>query len=260
MRTWIKSPLLPKRIVDVSRHTRSLQTVYGFRNPWYPWFTAGEVQRTVNGSYQIIPYQIRTVSTRAQRRKEKLGQVSSEHNPLVNENDITDDQPEWLKFEDSRHSKNRATNWDGAWDGANVEFSDLGIHPALVESLQNLGIIVPTDIQRRAIPLITRGKDCILASPTGTGKTLSFILPFIQRIYEFHDAVEMSRNNAENYDNPLSHMRPWVVLCLRRDLCAQVCPIFHFVIIYMICVFFCTGYSDDATTGYPRISLNPIIS
>lgn len=111
---------------------------------------------------------------------------------------------------------------DVSGDGSRTSFSDLGLHPALVEGLHNLEIFEPTNIQCQAIPLITQGKDCILSSPTGTGKTLSYLMPLLQRIYEFHDAVDSSRQNARSVDNPLSHIRPWVILSLRRDLCAQV--------------------------------------
>ncbi|MCL2855420.1 MAG: DEAD/DEAH box helicase [Defluviitaleaceae bacterium] len=44
------------------------------------------------------------------------------------------------------------------------------------------GIVAPTDIQRDAIPHILGGRDIIAQSPTGTGKTLSYLLPIFAGI------------------------------------------------------------------------------
>jgi superfamily II DNA/RNA helicase len=40
----------------------------------------------------------------------------------------------------------------------------------------------PTSIQTQAIPLITAGRDVIAESPTGTGKTLAYLLPVLDKI------------------------------------------------------------------------------
>lgn len=40
----------------------------------------------------------------------------------------------------------------------------------------------PSKIQEKAIPLILEGKDVIAESPTGTGKTLAYLLPVIERL------------------------------------------------------------------------------
>ncbi|MBI5507521.1 MAG: DEAD/DEAH box helicase [Deltaproteobacteria bacterium] len=43
------------------------------------------------------------------------------------------------------------------------------------------GIEAPTPVQQRAIPLVLAGKDVIIQSGTGTGKTLAYVLPLLQR-------------------------------------------------------------------------------
>ncbi|MCL2377327.1 MAG: DEAD/DEAH box helicase [Defluviitaleaceae bacterium] len=53
---------------------------------------------------------------------------------------------------------------------------------ALTQKLEAMGIVTPTDIQRRAIPIIAEKRDLIAQSPTGTGKTLAYLLPIISRI------------------------------------------------------------------------------
>ncbi|MBI5147644.1 MAG: DEAD/DEAH box helicase [Parcubacteria group bacterium] len=61
-------------------------------------------------------------------------------------------------------------------------FSDLGIAPALLEALSRLKYLTPTPIQRQAIPAAVQGKDIVGVAQTGTGKTLAFGIPMIQRL------------------------------------------------------------------------------
>jgi ATP-dependent RNA helicase RhlE len=64
-----------------------------------------------------------------------------------------------------------------------MNFSELGLHPALERRCEALGYIEPTPIQKQAIPLILGGSDLIGCAETGTGKTAAFLLPMIQRIF-----------------------------------------------------------------------------
>ncbi len=54
--------------------------------------------------------------------------------------------------------------------------------PALLDILERLRFTLPTPIQRQAIPVAVEGKDVIGVAQTGTGKTLAFGLPLIQRL------------------------------------------------------------------------------
>ncbi len=63
------------------------------------------------------------------------------------------------------------------------QFSDLGINVELVQSLADIQISVPTDIQKKVIPLILNQKeDLVVLAKTGTGKTAAFGLPLLQLI------------------------------------------------------------------------------
>ena len=64
----------------------------------------------------------------------------------------------------------------------NQSFASLGIPGYLLEKLKNDNIRVPTGVQAEAIPLILQGKDIIGQSPTGTGKTLAYLLPLLTGI------------------------------------------------------------------------------
>lgn len=62
------------------------------------------------------------------------------------------------------------------------DFYGLTIAPRLLEKLDSLGFQTPTPIQYKAIPIIIEGKDMIGIAQTGTGKTLAFGIPMIQRL------------------------------------------------------------------------------
>jgi ATP-dependent RNA helicase RhlE len=61
-------------------------------------------------------------------------------------------------------------------------FHGLGIAPRLLEILSHKGFKSPTPIQAQAIPIAIQGKDLMGIAQTGTGKTLGFGLPMLQRI------------------------------------------------------------------------------
>lgn len=63
-----------------------------------------------------------------------------------------------------------------------LNFHSLGIAPQILRSLEIHGFKQPTPIQRDAIPLIAVGNDLIGIAQTGTGKTMAFGIPLIQRL------------------------------------------------------------------------------
>ncbi|WP_308860277.1 DEAD/DEAH box helicase [Paenibacillus radicibacter] len=63
-----------------------------------------------------------------------------------------------------------------------LKFADLGVLTELVNVLSKNGITDPTPVQKEAIPLALEGDDVIAQAQTGTGKTLAFALPMLQRI------------------------------------------------------------------------------
>jgi len=61
-------------------------------------------------------------------------------------------------------------------------FIELGLNETLAGKLSASGITQPSEVQRQALPALLGGKDGILISPTGTGKTLAYLLPLLQKI------------------------------------------------------------------------------
>ena len=64
-----------------------------------------------------------------------------------------------------------------------IQFSDLGINEQIQQSLVDLQISVPTEIQEKVIPIVLNQKeDVVVVAKTGTGKTAAFGLPLLQLI------------------------------------------------------------------------------
>ncbi len=61
-------------------------------------------------------------------------------------------------------------------------FTNLGIAPKILEILQRHKFVTPTPIQHQTIPSAIQGKDIVGIAQTGTGKTLAFGIPMIQRL------------------------------------------------------------------------------
>lgn len=65
---------------------------------------------------------------------------------------------------------------------ASGSFADLGLSPKLLERLAARNLVTPSPIQRAAIPAALEGNDILGIAQTGTGKTLAFSLPMLQRL------------------------------------------------------------------------------
>ena len=65
---------------------------------------------------------------------------------------------------------------------ANTSFYGLGIAPKILDILDRMKFTLPTPIQHKTIPIAIEDKDIIGVAQTGTGKTLAFAVPIIQRL------------------------------------------------------------------------------
>jgi ATP-dependent RNA helicase RhlE len=61
-------------------------------------------------------------------------------------------------------------------------FSDLGLSPELVRSVEKIGFEHPTPIQAEVIPIALSNRDVIGLAQTGSGKTAAFVLPLAERL------------------------------------------------------------------------------
>ncbi|XP_008138357.2 probable ATP-dependent RNA helicase DDX28 [Eptesicus fuscus] len=65
-------------------------------------------------------------------------------------------------------------------------FADLGLVPRVLRALQEVApeVVRPTTVQSNTIPPILRGRHILCAAETGSGKTLSYLLPLFQQLLD----------------------------------------------------------------------------
>ena len=84
------------------------------------------------------------------------------------------------------------------------DFKNFGLQQTVLRALDDEGITCPTEIQQKVIPLAEEGVDVIAKAPTGTGKTLAYVLPLLK-------AVDVSSKSVEA-----------LILCPTRELAIQI--------------------------------------
>ncbi|WP_054028544.1 DEAD/DEAH box helicase [Bacillus sp. FJAT-28004] len=67
---------------------------------------------------------------------------------------------------------------------------EIGINELLANKLTANGIIEPTDVQANTIPILLGGSDVSARSQTGTGKTLAYLLPLLQKLNSHSSAIQ----------------------------------------------------------------------
>jgi superfamily II DNA/RNA helicase len=85
-----------------------------------------------------------------------------------------------------------------------MTFDEFEFRDEIRRALADAGYETPTPIQEKAIPILREGRDLIGIAETGTGKTLAFLLPFLQSWERRGDDPEA------------------VVVCPTRELAIQV--------------------------------------
>ena len=72
-------------------------------------------------------------------------------------------------------------------------FKDLDIIKPILKALEDSGYEKPTEIQKKSIPVVLKGKDILGCAQTGTGKTAAFAIPILQNI-----VADKEKNNDRN--------------------------------------------------------------
>jgi superfamily II DNA/RNA helicase len=111
---------------------------------------------------------------------------------------------------------------------AGPTFASLGLSPDIISALTAAGYTSPTPVQQRAIPAGIAGRDLLVSSPTGSGKTAAFMLPAIERFSQLQKAQaaqprEPREANGKGSRRPQPVARPsLLVLTPTRELAMQV--------------------------------------
>ena len=64
------------------------------------------------------------------------------------------------------------------------KFSDFSINSSILSNLERLGYEKATQVKSESIPIALNGEDIIGSAKTGSGKSLAFLIPAIQKVYE----------------------------------------------------------------------------
>ena len=103
-------------------------------------------------------------------------------------------------------------------------FADMALHPAVAQSVVDLGYETPSAIQARTIPALLEGRDVIGLAQTGTGKTAAFALPTLSAMAELGRATdgphalvltptrELALQVAEAYSSYAAHLPDFSIL------------------------------------------------
>lgn len=84
----------------------------------------------------------------------------------------------WLYAQNNEKNEKKTSNRGG---DVLATFLSLGIGLPLHDTLKANGITDSTPVQEKAIPLLLAGKDVVAQAQTGTGKTLAFLLPILEK-------------------------------------------------------------------------------
>lgn len=105
----------------------------------------------------------------------------------------------------------------GEFDSAEVpSFAELGVRPETLAALHGMGITHPFAIQALSLPIALPGNDVIGQARTGTGKTLAFGIPMLERVAGVHDADVV--DGTTRFDGTPQGL----VVVPTRELCVQV--------------------------------------
>lgn len=134
-------------------------------------------------------------------------------------------------------------------EASTLHFNDFGISDSLKARLAAAGFVTPTPVQAGAIPPALDGDDILATASTGTGKTLSFLIPMIERM------EEISAPSGKGKKNPILAL----ILLPTRELAMQVLENYHKVCPQLKndAVLVCGGLSEgpqiDALQRGPRL-------
>jgi ATP-dependent RNA helicase RhlE len=134
-----------------------------------------------------------------------------------------------------------------AEDASSITFNDFQISDSLKSRLSAAGFITPTPVQAGAIPPALEGDDILATASTGTGKTLSFLIPMIERL------EEISVPSTRGKKTPVLSL----ILLPTRELAMQVLEAFHKICptLKSDAVLVCGGLSEN--TQIEQISRGP---
>ena len=104
---------------------------------------------------------------------------------------------------------------------SNTRFSSLGLSPATMRAMtEGFGYEFCTPVQEQSIPVAMAGFDVLARARTGTGKTLAFMIPAVEKLIKSNERRSLgSVRCTQSVHSPLPS------LAVRLALCAKVATV-----------------------------------
>lgn len=96
-----------------------------------------------------------------------------------------------------------------------MKFEELWLISPILKTLAREGFDTPTEIQEKVIPLANTGKDILGCAQTGSWKTLAFVLPILQNLYQARVAKDLP-------DGPIKRKIEALIIAPTRELAVQI--------------------------------------
>lgn len=113
----------------------------------------------------------------SEKEKEIEESVNEEKLESEESNEEEEEEKEEVKEEEEKDSNSQKDKYF-----SNIKFEEFDINPLTLQSLNELGFKTATEIQAKTIPLSLSGADIIGSAKTGSGKSLSFLIPAVETI------------------------------------------------------------------------------
>ncbi|MFZ6647592.1 DEAD/DEAH box helicase [Undibacterium sp. TJN25] len=114
-----------------------------------------------------------------------------------------------------------------------MTFEALGLHTSIIRALSDAGYTKPTGVQEQAVPAAISGRDLLVSSQTGSGKTAAFMLPALHKFATAADVMDTDAGKTPNQERQAARARgdrprfqaakpKMLVLTPTRELALQV--------------------------------------
>ena len=96
-----------------------------------------------------------------------------------------------------------------------MKFTDLWLISPLLKTIERQGFVTPTEIQKKVIPVAVHWHDILGSAQTWSGKTLAFLLPILQTLYNDRLARDLP-------DGPIKRKIEALIIAPTRELAVQI--------------------------------------
>ncbi len=127
-----------------------------------------------------------------------------------------------------------------------MSFASLGLSPPLLSALEALGYSQPTPVQAQVIAPLLAGRDALVSAETGSGKTVAFCLPLLQRSLA---QAQAQTGSVSRTTRPTRNLKA-LVLVPTRELAVQVGDVARALALR-------AGLATKVSVVFGGVSINP---